>query len=72
MQFADDKEYVHAEKNALYEQNMNDTDKYTMTGEQYQVLMQKEKQRELKEKEDKIARENLKKLEQEIDNQKYQ
>ena len=34
--------------------------------------MQKEKEKAMKEQDDKEARENLKKVEQDIDNQKYQ
>lgn len=34
--------------------------------------MQKEKEKAMKDQDDKEARENLKKVEQEIDNQKYQ
>ena len=71
MGFADDKEYIESQKNIIYDQNFNNTDKYSMSPEQFESLMQKEKEREVKEKEDKLAQQNLKKLEQEIDNQKY-
>ena len=72
MSFADDKEYSESQKNMLFDQNFHDTDKYSMTPEQYESLMQKEKEREVQEREDRQARENVKKLEKEIDNQKYQ
>ena len=51
---------------------MHDTDKYSMTPDQYEALMQKEQQRETQEREDKQARENLKKLEKEVDDSRYQ
>lgn len=71
MGFADDKAYVDAEKNVLFDQNFHDTDKYSMSPAQYESLMQKEQEKELREKEDTQAKENLKKLELEIDNQRY-
>lgn len=68
----DSDSYVESQKNILFEQTFNNTDKYSMTPDQYETLVQKEKDQEIKEKEDKLAGENLKKLEAEIDTQKYQ
>ena len=71
MSATDDKEYAESQKNILYEQNFNNTDKYSMSLDQYESLVQKEKEKEMQEKEDQAAHENLVKLEQEIDGQRY-
>lgn len=72
MAFADDKDYITSQKATLYDQDFHDTEKYSMTPDQYESLMQKEQEREMRDKEDKQAHENLQKLEQDIDNQRYQ
>lgn len=63
MEFADDKEYISSQMNMVAEVNMHDTTKYSMSAAQYNSLMQKEKEKEMKEHEDQLAKENLKKLE---------
>lgn len=49
--------------NTVCEMNMHDTTKYSMSAAQFNSLMQKEQEKEMKEHEDQLARENLKKLE---------
>ena len=69
MSLVDDKDYSESEKNVLFDQNFQDSDKYSLSPEQYEAIMQMEKEKETKEREDRIAKENLQKLEAQIDNQ---
>jgi len=39
----DSDSYVESQKNILFEQTFNNTDKYSMTPDQYETLVQKEK-----------------------------
>lgn len=59
MEFADDKEYMDSQKTILEEQNMHDTSKYSMSASQYNSLMEVEHAKEVRERDDKQARENL-------------
>jgi hypothetical protein len=39
MSFADDKDYIREQKATLYDQDFHDTEKYSMTPDQYESLM---------------------------------
>ena len=67
MEFADDQEYMESQRGILAEQDMKDTTKYSMSAGEYNALMQREHEKEAKEREDTLARQNLKKLESEIE-----
>ena len=40
MGFANDKEYLDSQKNTLYDQDFHDSEKFSMSPEQYESLMQ--------------------------------
>ena len=52
MEYADDKEYLSSQMNTVCEMNMHDTTKYSMSAAQFNSLMQKEQEKEMKEHED--------------------
>ena len=49
MEYADDKEYASSQMNMIQEVNMHDTTKYSMSAAQFNTLMQKEKEKEIRE-----------------------